>query len=142
MNYCKYLYRNIAFTSQQTENEIYNRVDENDLDNKYYLTVNARNLFNSKRELERINKDVTDELESTKNLIQQLMKSNRAVQSIINIDQDLKRVRNTRSEEDLVHDSVTEEILKVFFYFHFYKKVKSIFYKRNFLFNYTLMIIK
>ncbi|XP_053593393.1 tektin-4-like [Microplitis demolitor] len=104
--------KNIAFTSQQTENEIYNRVDENDLDNKYYLTVNARNLFNSKRELERINKDVTDELESTKNLIQQLMKSNRAVQSIINIDQDLKRVRNTRSEEDLVHDSVTEEILK------------------------------
>ncbi|KAG8037544.1 hypothetical protein G9C98_005754, partial [Cotesia typhae] len=88
------------------------RVDENQLNNKFYLTINARALFNRKRELEQINKDLIDELESIKNLIQQLMKSDRAIESIKKIDQDLKCLRNTRLEHDLVHDAVTEEILK------------------------------
>lgn len=105
--------RNIVFNAGLIDGQVYTPIDKNQTENHIRLKDRAHTVFHWKVELERNNTEITAEIESILGITQRLMRCSRAVELIKTIDGDIKKIRNMRLESDLVHDSLTDELIKV-----------------------------
>lgn len=92
---------------------VYTSTDDNQAENQIRIQDRARIVHYWKRELEKNNCEITNEIEKIQHLIQQFLRCNRSVEFIINIDNDIQRVRSMRLPPELRNDSFTDEIIKV-----------------------------
>ncbi|KAK0179026.1 hypothetical protein PV327_007853 [Microctonus hyperodae] len=104
--------KDILFAERMLDRLVYSSIDVNQAENQIRIQDRARIVYYWKRELEKNNKEVIDEIEKIQNIIQQLLRCNRSVELIINIDNDIQKVRSMRLPPDFHHDSLTYEIIK------------------------------
>ncbi|KAK0079178.1 hypothetical protein PV325_001636 [Microctonus aethiopoides] len=104
--------KNILFAERMLDALVYTSTDVNQAENQIRIQDRARIVHYWKCELEKNNCEITNEIEKIQHLIQQFLRCNRSVEFIINIDNDIQRVRSMRLPPELRNDSFTDEIIK------------------------------
>lgn len=114
-------FRRIAgFNARCSVSKAYAEADRNQEDNNGRLSVRAGLIYRWNNELEKIVKDIIEEIDLVAEARRRTMRAESVLKLVENIGKDIMRVRCFRVDNDLVRDQVSEEVIKVGSFFIVY----------------------